>query len=171
MDVVVVRWPEESDRLEELRSARVARLLIVAPDASLPEPPDCLEDWIRLPADDCDVRMRVASLAARMETHDHGTQRPTIDDDGIIRFHGAWISLSPLERLAAQPLVERFQAVVGRETLTRHAWPNGAPTRNALDAHMLRLRRRLEPIGLEIRTVRSRGYLLQESSQVMDCIP
>ena len=39
----------------------------------------------------------------------------------------------------------------------------GAPTRNALDVHVLRLRRRLAPLGLEIRTVRSRGYLLQES--------
>jgi DNA-binding response OmpR family regulator len=26
---------------------------------------------------------------------------------------------------------------------------------------MLRLRRRLEPLGLEVRTVRSRGYVLQ----------
>lgn len=168
MDVVLVRWPEESDRLGQLRAARVARLLIVAPRASLPEPADCLEDWIRLPADDGDMRTRVASLAARMETHEHGTQRPELDDDGIIRFRGSWISLSPLERSVALPLVERFQAVVGRENLARHAWPNRAPTRNALDAHMLRLRRRLESIGLEIKTVRSRGYLLQESRQLTD---
>jgi DNA-binding response OmpR family regulator len=38
------------------------------------------------------------------------------------------------------------------------------PTRNALDVHMLRLRRRLEPLGLEVRTVRSRGYVLQPAT-------
>ena len=49
----------------------------------------------------------------------------------------------------------------GREVLSKHAWPEGAPTRNALDVHILRLRRRIAELGLEIRTVRSRGYLLQ----------
>ena len=41
--------------------------------------------------------------------------------------------------------------------------PEGAPGRNALDVHMLRLRRRLSPLRLSIRTVRSRGYLLEAS--------
>ena len=48
--------------------------------------------------------------------------------------------------------------------MARRAWPNGAPTRNALDVHILRLRRRIAPLGLEVRTVRSRGYLLQVST-------
>ncbi len=43
----------------------------------------------------------------------------------------------------------------------RRAWPGGSPTRNALDVHLLRLRRRISTLGLEVRTVRARGYLLQ----------
>ena len=43
----------------------------------------------------------------------------------------------------------------------RAGWPKGAPGRNALDVHVLRLRRRLAPLGLAIRTVRVRGYLLE----------
>ncbi len=43
--------------------------------------------------------------------------------------------------------------------------PSGVPTRNALDVHVLRLRRRIAPLGLEIRTVRSRGYLMQVREQ------
>ena len=58
-------------------------------------------------------------------------------------------------------LIDRFNAVVGRDTLVRRAWPGGSPTRNALDVHMLRLRRRISALGLEVRTVRARGYLLQ----------
>ena len=71
------------------------------------------------------------------------------------------VALSPLEASIAHALTERFGAVVGREALSRRAWPSGAPTRNALDVQMVRFRRRVEPLGLEVRTVRSRGYLLQ----------
>jgi len=35
-----------------------------------------------------------------------------------------------------------------------------------LDVHIVRLRRRLAPLGLVIRTVRSRGYLLEEGAAV-----
>jgi DNA-binding response OmpR family regulator len=119
---------------------------------------DPLEDWIRLPAEDRDVRARVATLEARAS---NGLATPEIDDDGLLRFRDRWVSLSPVERELAGALVERFGAVVGRELMARKAWPSGAPTRNALDVHILRLRRRIAPLGLEVRTVRSRGYLLQ----------
>ena len=89
--------------------------------------------------------------------------RPTIDPDGVLRFQGAWVGLSPLERDLAVPLVEKFGGVVSRGLLADRAWPDGLPSRNALDVHVLRLRRRLEQIGLELRTIRSRGYLLQSA--------
>ncbi len=158
MDVVLVRWPEEHDRLEELRATGLPRLLLVGPDEQPPQPADVLEDWIRLPADDGDMRVRVATLEARAS----GDQvRPEVDDDGLLRFRGGWVSLSPVERALAAALIERFGAVVGRDSLARRAWTGGAPTRNALDVHVLRLRRRIAPLGLEVRTVRARGYLLQ----------
>jgi DNA-binding response OmpR family regulator len=158
MDVVLVRWPEEHDRLEELRATGSPRLLLVGPDELPPQPADALEDWIRLPADDGDMRVRVATLEARAI----GDQvMPEIDNDGLLRFRGTWVSLSPVERALAAALIERFGAVVARESLARRAWTDGAPTRNALDVHVLRLRRRIAPLGLEVRTVRSRGYLLQ----------
>ena len=156
-----MRWPEEEGHLTDLRAQGVPRLLLVGPDSAPPGSPDPLEDWVRLPAEDRDVRARVAILEARAAL---GTNGPTLDDDGLLRYRDRWVSLSPVERLLAAALVERFGAVVGRETLSRHAWPDGLPTRNALDVHILRLRRRIAELGLEIRTVRSRGYLLQAAS-------
>lgn len=155
---MLVNWPEEERHLTELRGAGTPRLLLVGPDAEPPDSIDPLEDWIRLPAADRDVRARVATLEARAE--DAGTL-PEIDDDGLLRYRDQWVSLSPVERELAGALVERFGAVVGRDPMARRAWPTGAPTRNALDVHILRLRRRIAPVGLEVRTVRSRGYLLQ----------
>jgi len=66
-------------------------------------------------------------------------------------------------------LIERFGAVVSRDQLSRSGWPKGAPGRNALDVHVLRLRRRIAPVGLSIKTVRSRGYLLEaDGSAISD---
>jgi DNA-binding response OmpR family regulator len=161
VDVVLVRWPEEHLHLGELRDSGVPRLLLVGPDVAPPDSVDPLEDWIRLPADDRDVRARVATLEARAAD---GSSLPEIDDDGLLRYRDQWVSLSPVERELAGALVERFGAVVGRDLMARRAWPTGAPTRNALDVHILRLRRRIAAVGLEVRTVRSRGYLLQTTS-------
>ncbi len=162
MDVVLLRWPEESHRLEALRSTRVPRLLLVGPEEPPPHLPQPLEDWIRLPAEDRDVRARVAALEDRSE---HSSALPEIDGAGLLRFRGRWVALSPVEQALAGKLVKLFGQVVSRDELAEAAWPRGIPTRNALDVHVLRLRRRIAPVGLEIRTVRSRGYLLQEAEK------
>jgi len=157
-EVVLVRWPEEDARLERLRAARSPRLLLVGEDLEAPEPVDPLEDWIRLPAREDDLRARVATLANRAGAM---TPIPAVDEDGLLRYRGRWVTLSPVERALAAALVDRFGAVVGRDTLVRRAWAGANPTRNALDVHMLRLRRRIAVLGLEVRTVRARGYVLQ----------
>lgn len=158
-DVVLIRWPEEEARLEGVRATGVPRLLLVGQSLAAPASIDPLEDWIRLPAAEDDLRARVATLAARAG---QAVTVPAVDSDGLLRHRGRWVTLSPVERALAAALVDRFGAVVGRDTLVRRAWPGGSPTRNALDVHMLRLRRRISSLGLEVRTVRARGYLLQE---------
>ncbi|HMG25255.1 MAG TPA: winged helix-turn-helix domain-containing protein [Acidimicrobiia bacterium] len=165
MDVVLVRWPEEDTRLQQLREDGSPRLLLLNGESGPPESDDCLEDWIRLPADDRDVRARVARLATRAET---ARPEPQVDGDRLLRYRGRWVALSPVEGALAATLVDRFGAVVGRDTLARRAWPAGMPTRNALDVHMLRLRRRIASIGVEVRTVRSRGYLMQAAKPRAD---
>ena len=130
---------------------------------------DCLEDWIRVPAAENEVKARVDALAVRSQAHTtngHNGQAPTgpvLDDFGVLRVNGSWVALPPLEARLAQALLERLGAVTSRDLLVRAGWPAGAPGRNALDVHVLRLRRRLTGVGLVIRTVRSRGYLLESA--------
>ena len=159
MDVVLVRWPLETERRDRLQEAGTPRLLLVE-DGPPPPPADCLEDWIRVPADDGDVRARMEAVTARLGHHVI-PDVPDLDADGVLRFGGSWVSLPPVEARLTTALVERFGAVVGRDVLARAGWPEGAPGRNALDVHVLRLRRRLATVGLSIKTVRSRGYLLE----------
>ena len=160
VEVALVQWPAEQDRREELRRAGQPRLLLVERGAP-PIPTDELEDWIRLPADDLDLRVRVEALRRRTDS-DTGLV-PALDDDGVLRLGDRWVSLPPVEARLTRALLDRFGAVVSREALARSGWPGGSPGRNALDVHVLRLRRRLSPLRLAIRTVRSRGYLLERT--------
>jgi DNA-binding response OmpR family regulator len=162
VDVVLVRWPDEAERRGRLRAEGVPRLLLVADAHPPPHADDCLEDWIRVPADDADVRHRIDGLATRFAHHlADGGDVPDLDPDGVLRFQSSWVSLPPVEARLTRALLDRYGAVVGREALGRAGWPDGSPGRNALDVHVLRLRRRLATVGLSIKTVRSRGYLLE----------
>lgn len=159
MDVVLVRWPRERLKREELLAEGRLRLLLVEDDNDPPVIEDLNEDWIRVPAADADVQFRVEGLRRRWEATVGSL--PDLDPDGLLRHAGRWVSLPPVEARLTASLLDRFGAVVSREQLSRSGWPRGAPGRNALDVHMLRLRRRIAPVGLVIRTVRSRGYLLE----------
>jgi DNA-binding response OmpR family regulator len=170
MDVTMLRWPEEESRRTRISEAGEPRLLLVPDGEEPPQVADCLEDWIRVPAAENEVRARVDALAVRSQAHhtagDHNGDEPVpagpvLDDFGVLRLNGSWVALPPLEARLAEALLERFGAVTSRELLIRAGWPTGAPGRNALDVHVLRLRRRLGPVGLAIRTVRSRGYLME----------
>ena len=159
VDVVLCPWPSESLRRSQLAARQVPRLLLVEDQSLPPEGLDCLEDWIRVPADEVDLRARVAALSGRAERHVNSA--PSIDRDGVLRFGAVWVPLPPVEARLTEAMLDRFGAVVSREALARSGWPDGAPGRNALDVHVLRLRRRIHSLGLVIRTVRSRGYLLE----------
>ena len=161
MDVVLVRWPSEERTRARLCEAGVPRVLLVEGGAPPPAVSDELEDWIRVPADEVDLHARVDAIARRVRSRT--SDSPSLDDDGVLRFGGAWVPLPPVEARLTAALLDRTGAVVSREVLSRAGWPDGAPGRNALDVHVLRLRRRLGPLGLAIRTVRSRGYLLERA--------
>lgn len=159
--VRLVRWPEERELLERLRAEGTPRLLLVRPPAPAPEVMECEEDWVRLPADDGDVRARVLALAARSSRHRPG---PQVIGDGRLRYGAQWIALSPIEHRLAKVLADRFGDVVHSEVLAAAAWPDEDSNEGALRVHLTRLRRRLRSLGLEIQNVRGRGYLMEQAA-------
>lgn len=161
VQIALVRFPSEADRLERLRADGQPRLLLVEGDASPPLTVDLCEDWVRVPADERDVLARSDGIRRRLGNTD---EPPQLDADGLLRFNGRWVSIPPMEVRLLSALIDRMGSVVSREELSERTWPEGAKGRNALDVHMLRLRRRVAPVGLAIRTVRSRGYLIEPSS-------
>jgi hypothetical protein len=157
--IVVLRWPSERLERERLADDGRPRLLLVAPDADPPDGRDCIEDWVRMPAEDRDVAARLRSLEARAVRHQ---LRPETDDRGRLTFNGDWVALSPIgERLVAV-LAAHFGEVVSRDELLTAGWPADRPSDAALRVHLTRLRKEIAPLGLEIATVRGFGHVMQE---------
>ena len=162
VEVALVSWPTEADRRDELRAAGDPRLLLVDPGVPPPDVTDCCEDWLRVPCSESELAARLQTLRQRSAVHVGDV--PSIDDDGVLRFRGGWTALPPVEARLVAALIDRFGAVVSRQVILKAGWAERPARRNALDVHMLRLRRRIAPLGLQVRTVRSRGYLLEEAS-------
>lgn len=164
-----MRWPEEVARREQLADARLPRLLLVDPGEPPPDTDVLLEDWVRMPVDDDEVEARRRALGRRADEHGHDPAArpprpptaPVLDEHGVLQRGDRSVILAPIEALLTRALLQRLGAVVGRDALLRSAWPDGAPASNTLDVRLVRLRRRLAPLGLVILTVRKRGYLLQ----------
>ncbi len=155
--VAVVNWPTERLLVEHLAGLHLPRLLLVAADADPPFVEDLLEDWLRLPASERDVQARVSALHRRAGFG----EVPVFDGACRVSYRGAWAPLSPIEYAMATLLVERFGQLVSDMDLGARAWTGSPPGGAALRVHLTRLRRRIAPVGLEIRTVRSQGHVMQ----------
>jgi DNA-binding winged helix-turn-helix (wHTH) protein len=156
-EVTILRWPAEARRREDCRAQGVPRLLVVEARCTPPMCVDVLEDWVRLPLSREDLAVRARTLAARARRDG----RPVLDGNGVLRYAGRWLRLSPLETRIMRTLIGSYGDLVSRQSLTAAAWldPDAAP-RNSLSLHILRLRRAIAPLGLVIRTLWGRGYLL-----------
>ena len=116
VDVVLVRWPKENEHRDRLAREGRPRLLLLEAGVLPPLVEDPLEDWVRIPAPDTDVRARLDTLALRARLR--APSQPTLDDDGVIRHNGLWASLPPVEARITRLLLDRLGAVVSRESLS-----------------------------------------------------
>lgn len=159
-NVVVMRWPEQRAEAERLFSLGVPVLWLVEPRSSPPSSSTCLEDWLRLPADDQDVRARLEALSMRAAHH---PAVPELDGFGQLSFAGRRVFLSLIDERVARVLVESFDRVVAEDRLLYDVWPDGGKT-NKVRVHISRLRKRLLPLDLEITAVRHHGYRLHRAN-------
>ncbi|WP_084719248.1 helix-turn-helix domain-containing protein [Streptacidiphilus carbonis] len=156
-EVQLLRWPAQQELREEYRSRRVPRILVVEAGLGAPVCDDIYEDWVRAPIPSHDLKARSDALVHRY----HRYHAPRIDLDGVLRFASQSVTLSPMQAELLSVLVARFGQVVPREALRlRLRSEEGSTTRNALDLHIMRIRQRIDPLGLTVRTVWGRGYVL-----------
>lgn len=154
-----LRWPAQSAERDDLARRGIACLLLIQDGTEAPATLAPSEDWIRLPASARDIAVRSDQLAERFEARTQPL--PVLDRNGVLRVGDRWQAIPPVEGALMTVLIEDFGNVVMRDALIDAAWPGIDVARNALDVRILRLRRRVEPLGLGVRTIRSRGYLLE----------
>nr|AGS49552.1 OmpR family regulator [uncultured bacterium esnapd9] len=142
-------------------------MLVVEGGARPPVSIDPVEDWVRPPVSRDDLEARVKALQNRFNSR----RLPTLDSAGTLTFGRHSITISTTQAELMQLLIERFGKVVYRNEFV-HCLATRMPTlnRNSLDLHIMRLRRRLLPIDLSIRTVWGRGYMLENAEPEL-CVP
>ncbi|QNE22739.1 response regulator transcription factor [Kribbella qitaiheensis] len=125
------------------------------------EPPVCSdprEDWVRPPISRSDLDARVEALFTRV----YGSRVPRLDSVGTLYFDDQLVTISSAQIKLMELFVERFGEVVSRNELSQRLNDcTSAPTRNSLDLHIMRLRRRLGDVNLAIRTAWGQGYVLE----------
>lgn len=87
--------------------------------------------------------------------------RPTLDDDGLLRFGGRWVSI-PDTQLAVAALLVRNTGRLVRTADVRRAYEGagGSGSETSVRSAVHRLRRRMAEVGLHLRVVRDRGLVL-----------
>lgn len=156
-DVVILQWPQHAEEAARLAHVGVAHLLLVEPGATPPEIDSCVEDWVRLPASEDDIRARLVALRGRAERH---PPFPTIDSYGQLSYRGSSIYLPPIEQRLVELFAGRFGAIVTSDELLA-VWPDGGAS-GSLRVHISRLRKRLGPMGLVIEARQTTGYVMRE---------
>lgn len=106
------------------------------------------------------LRRGTAAVSPQLQ---HG--RLTLDTVGRrAAYDGTPIEFSARELAVLELLLLRAGRVVSKENIASHLYGWGDEVGlNAIEVYVYRIRRKLEPLGCEIRTVRGMGYLMERS--------
>ncbi|WP_329791954.1 winged helix-turn-helix domain-containing protein [Lentzea sp. DG1S-22] len=109
-----------------------------------------------------DLEARITALRNRIRR----TKSPLLDDTGTLYYNSTSVTVSDAQAALLDLFIARFAQVVSREQLeTQLARRDFSPTRNSLDLLIMRLRKRLAEVGLSVRTVWGRGYVLEPAAR------
>ena len=83
----------------------------------------------------------------------------------LVTRGGERIAITGVEFAILELLLRRSPAIVSREVIGRHAWPEAGAEigSNTIDVHMANLRRKLAGAAVQLLTVRGSGYRLVEA--------
>ncbi len=129
------------------------------------------DDYLAKPFDLAELEARVRALTRRGQGGgntllQHGAL--TYDQVGrVARLQGEVLDLSARELNLLEVLLQCSSRLVSKEQLVSHLCEWGEEVSpNAIEVYVHRLRKKLEPGGVRIATVRGLGYRLEKTAQV-----
>jgi two-component system response regulator TctD len=126
------------------------------------------DDYLQKPFEPAELEARVRALVRR----GLGTRNPvivcgalTLDrSSGVVQLAGRPIALRRRELAVLEGLMTRAGKVVPKGKLAGEVFGFDEPVApNAIELYIARLRRRLEPAGPQIRTIRGLGYMIEQA--------
>ena len=127
------------------------------------------DDFLAKPFDLPEFEARVRALLRR------GSNATPFLEQGLLRFDTVGrrvfydkqaLELSPRELALLELLMLRAGRVVNKEQMINHLYGwRDVVAENAIEVTVYRLRKKLEPLGCEIRTVRGMGYLMDRREE------
>jgi DNA-binding response OmpR family regulator len=152
--VTLLRWPRDAMQRDDLAARGLPCLLLIEDGVPPPHVRE-LEDWLRVPADERDLLLRVQRLDLLA-----AEPAPPALDERLLHVNGLSMVLSPAESALIAQLLADFERVVTRSALEQAVWAGSTRSPRALDSLVARCRRRLRGAGLTIAAVRGRGFTL-----------
>jgi DNA-binding response OmpR family regulator len=146
-----MRWPDDRATGLGLAEEGIGVLYVVSDDDDPPRPSTCLEDWIRLPGDERDIRARLETLELRSASH---RRPPLVDGEGRLHYRGGVLLLPLDEAELAAALATNFDQLVPDTDLRQL---QGSAT-TSVRVRVTRLRAKVRQLDLAIRRVRKCGY-------------
>jgi two-component system, OmpR family, response regulator len=129
------------------------------------------DDYLPKPFDITELRARLRALVRR---HHGGSASVTLELGNLfldtsslqVFLNGAEFELPTRERELLASLLHRAGKVVSKQTLTSaiSSWDSTVGS-NAVEVYIHRLRKKLEPAGIAIRTIRGLGYLIEAADE------
>lgn len=126
------------------------------------------DDYLHKPFEPAELEARVRALVRR----GHGPRNPvivcgalTLDrSSGAVHLAGRAITLRRRELAVLEGLMTRAGKVVPKEKLAGEVFGFDEPVApNAIELYIARLRKKLEPDGPQIRTIRGLGYMIERA--------
>lgn len=136
---------------------------------------DALVKGLNLGADDFILKpVSLKELVARIKNRINHKRRQGTDQNQIIidsftlhcdmqmaEIEGEKVQLTPIEYKLIHLLAKSPNKIFSREYISKLLWPDVHVQNQNIDTHLSNLRKKLHPFSKNIKTIKSRGYILR----------
>ena len=166
--VALLRWPADNARAEELERAGLPFLLLVAAGEPPPISGYRFMDWVRSPVDPDELVARRESLEERFVLS-LGGPRPHFDEEtGRLTFGRATVDVGPSKARALGLFVAMYREIVPFADVRTAFGLAELDAAELLTSRLVRLRRAVRTVGLDITRVRGVGLALEPAGSATD---